>query len=101
MRLRGSPLVRGSAFDYAFAPETLSLKRRLIFEALSARVAAAGEPFKLFFTAEEMEQELRRAGFKRIEQSDSSQLNERYFRDRSDGLRLSDARLGMLVTAWV
>ena len=95
------PAGTGISFDYAFAPETLSPQRRLIFEALSARVAAAGEPFKLFFTPEQMETELRRAGFKRIEQSDSGHLNELYFRDRSDGLRLSDARLGMLVTAWV
>jgi methyltransferase (TIGR00027 family) len=95
------PAGSGISFDYAFAPETLSPKRRVIFDALSARVRAAGEPFKLFFTPEQMVSELRSAGFKGIEQSDSGQLNELYFRDRSDGLRLSDARLGMLVTAWV
>ena len=49
------PAGTGISFDYAFAPETLSPQRRLIFEALSARVAAAGEPFKLFFTPEQME----------------------------------------------
>ncbi|MGA8731203.1 MAG: class I SAM-dependent methyltransferase [Terracidiphilus sp.] len=95
------PAGTGISFDYAFAPETLSPQRRLIFEVLSARVAAAGEPFKLFFTPEQMESELRHAGFEDIEQQDSGHLNELYFRDRSDGLRLSDARLGMLVTAWV
>ena len=95
------PTGTGISFDYAFAPETLSAKRQQIFKALSERVAAAGEPFKLFFTPEQMESELRRAGFKNIEQWDSAHLNELYFRDRSDGLRLSDARLGMLVTAWV
>lgn len=95
------PAGTGISFDYAFAPETLSLKRRQIFKALSERVAAAGEPFKLFFTAEKIELELRRAGFKDMEQRDSGHLNELYFRDRSDGLRLSDTRLGMLVTAWV
>ncbi|MFZ0745294.1 MAG: SAM-dependent methyltransferase [Terracidiphilus sp.] len=91
----------GISFDYAFRPETLNPKRRMVFDALSQRVAAAGEPFQLFFTPEEMESELRGAGFLRIEQVDSGQLNDLYFRGRADGLKLSEARLGMLVTAWV
>ena len=89
------------SFDYAFSPETLSPKRRLVFNALSARVAAAGEPFRLFFAPEELEQELRSAGFNRIEQADSDRLNELYFKDRADGLKLSPVRIGMLATAWV
>jgi methyltransferase (TIGR00027 family) len=89
------------SFDYAFRPETLSLKRRLVFNALSARVAAAGEPFRLFFAPEELEIELRNAGFNRIEQVDSDRLNELYFKDRADGLKLSPVRIGMLATAWV
>lgn len=95
------PANTGISFDYAFRPETLSPQRRVVFDALSQRVAAAGEPFRLFFTPEEMEAELHRAGFARAEQRDSGQLNELYFRGRSDGLKLSEARLGMLVTAWV
>ena len=81
-------LPAGSAvsFDYALAPETLSAVGRTAFDALAGRVAAAGEPFQLFFTPEEMEAELRRAGFQRIEQLDSEQLNELYFKDRADGL---------------
>jgi O-methyltransferase involved in polyketide biosynthesis len=64
-------------------------------------VAAAGEPFKLFFTPEELERELRAAGFARTEQVDSEGLNARYFRGRADGLKLSKSGLGMLATAWV
>jgi hypothetical protein len=48
-----------------------------------------------------LEAELLRAGFHRIEQRDSEQLNEMYFKDRADGLRLSGLGLGMLATAWV
>jgi hypothetical protein len=48
-----------------------------------------------------MELELRRAGFQRIEQLDYERLNELYFMDREDGLKLSAVRLAMLVTAWV
>jgi len=91
----------GVSFDYVFPPHTLSLKRRLVFEALSSRVAAAGEPFKLFFTPEELERELSAAGFRRTEQVDSGGLNARYFEGRADGLKLSPSGLGMLATAWV
>jgi methyltransferase (TIGR00027 family) len=95
------PVGSGVGFDYALAPETLSTAGRTAFDALAGRVAAAGEPFQLFFTPEELERELRRAGFLHFEQLDSQQLNERYFRDRADGLKLSDVGLGMLATAWV
>ncbi|MGA2087100.1 MAG: SAM-dependent methyltransferase, partial [Terracidiphilus sp.] len=61
----------------------------------------AGEPFQLFFTPHTMEAELRRAGFHRFEQLDSDRLNELYFKDRADGLKLSSVKLGMLATAWV
>jgi methyltransferase (TIGR00027 family) len=96
-------LPAGSAvsFDYALAPETLSRVGRKAFDALAGRVAAAGEPFQLFFTPQTLETELRRAGFHRIEQLDSDHLNEIYFKDRADGLKLSAVKLGMLATAWV
>ncbi len=89
------------SFDYAFPPETLSPKRRKVFDGLANRVAAAGEPFRLFFTLEELVSELRSAGFERIEQVDSARLNEIYFQKRADGLTLSGAGLGRLATAWL
>jgi methyltransferase (TIGR00027 family) len=95
------PAGSGVSFDYAVAPETLSEVGRKAFDALAGRVAAAGEPFQLFFTPEEMEGELRGAGFMRVEQLDSDRLNELYFTDRADGLKLSAVKLGMLVTGWV
>jgi methyltransferase (TIGR00027 family) len=93
----------GSAvsFDYAVSPERLNAVGRKAFDGLAGRVAATGEPFQLFFTPEEMEEELRGAGFRRMEQLDSDRLNERYFKDRADGLKLSAVKLGMLTTAWV
>ncbi len=89
------------SFDYAFPPETLTHKRRLIFDGLSQRVAAAGEPFRLFFTPAGLETELSAAGFRRVEQVDFEGLNELYFQNRADGLKLSPVGLGMLATAWV
>jgi methyltransferase (TIGR00027 family) len=94
------PRGSGVSFDYAVNPETLGPVGRTAFDILSRRVEAAGEPFRLFFTAEELEAELRRVGFQRIEQRDTEQLNEMYFKDRADGLRLSGLGLGMRGTAW-
>ena len=89
------------SFDYVHPPETLTPKRRLIFDRLAERVTAAGEPFQLFFTPEQLERELRGLGFGRIEHVDTERLNELYFKDRADGLKLSPVRIGMLATAWV
>jgi len=89
------------SFDYAISPETLGPEGRLAFDRLAERVAAAGEPFQLFFTPETLEQELQRAGFRRMEQLGYEQINELYFKDRADGLRLSAVKLAMLATAWV
>jgi methyltransferase (TIGR00027 family) len=95
------PAGTGIGFDYARDPKTLGAKGKVAFAALAGRVAAAGEPFQLFFTPETMASELERAGFTRFEQVDSDELNERYFKDRADGLKLSAVKLGMVVTAWV
>jgi methyltransferase (TIGR00027 family) len=94
------PAGSGLTFDYAFPPESLSARRREIFDRLAGRVAAAGEPFQLFFTPEQIEGELGRAGFRRIEQADHDKLNALYFRNRADGLKLSPVGIGMLATAW-
>lgn len=95
------PAGSGVCFDFASSPKTLSPQRRRVFDGLSERVAAAGEPFRLFLLPEEMDLELRRAGFRRIEQADAERLNELYFKNRADGLRLSGAGLSRLATAWV
>jgi methyltransferase (TIGR00027 family) len=95
------PAGSGVSFDYSVRPESLSAAGRKAFDALAGRVAAAGEPFQLFFTPEDMEAELRGAGFGRVEQLDSDQLNEIYFKDREDGLKLSAVKLGRVATAWV
>jgi len=95
------PVGSAVSFDYALAPETLSKVGRTAFDALAKRVADAGEPFQLFFTPETMETELRGVGFARIEQLDHVRLNELYFKDRADGLKLSAVRMSMVATAWV
>lgn len=95
------PAPSAVSFDYCFPPELLTPERRAVFNTLAERVAAAGEPFQLFFTPDQMESELRQIGFHRIEHMDTDGLNDLYFRDRADGLKLSPVGIGMLATAWV
>ena len=91
----------GVTFDYSLAAEELSPHMQAARKSLAARVAAAGEPFQLFFRAEQMENELKSAGFSRIEQLDSLDVNERYFANRTDHLHLPPEGLGKLAAAWV
>ena len=95
------PVGSGVAFDYSLTEDELSPERQRARRSLAARVAAAGEPFQLYFRAEQMENELRSAGFGRMEHLGPLDLNERYFEGRTDGLALPDEGLGKLVTAWV
>jgi methyltransferase (TIGR00027 family) len=95
------PAPSAVGFDYALEPETLPPPGRVAFRGLSRRVARAGEPFQLLFTPEQVDSELRRAGFHRVEQLDYLQLNQLYFNKRVDGLKLSAAVSARLATAWV
>jgi methyltransferase (TIGR00027 family) len=99
--IAGMPAGSGVGFDYGLSAAVLGPLYRLALQALSERVAAAGEPFKLLFAPADMESELHRAGFARVEQWNSKQLNALYFADRKDGLKLPEPGLGMLATAWV
>jgi methyltransferase (TIGR00027 family) len=95
------PAGSGVTFDYALSAEELSPRRQRAREALAARVAAAGEPFRLFFRSEQLDNELKSAGLQRIEQLDSIEVNERYFANRADDLALPEEGLGKLASAWV
>jgi len=86
-------------FDFAVSPELLGPREKAAFDVLAARVAAAGEPFQLFFKPEELETEAQRAGFGVIEVVGADELNARYFGDRTDGLALPSPGLGMMATA--
>ena len=94
------PAGTGVSFDYSLSPHSFGLLRRIAFERLAARVAASGEPFRLFFTPEDLDQEFRRAGFRSFEQHDADALNRLYFAARADGLALPSPGMGQLATAW-
>jgi methyltransferase (TIGR00027 family) len=95
------PAGSGVSFDYALSAEELSPARQRVHQALAERVAAAGEPFRLFFRTEQLDNELHTAGFQQTEQFDTVDLNQRYFTGRTDGLALPDEGLGKLASAWV
>jgi methyltransferase (TIGR00027 family) len=92
----GSSLV----FDYSLPREALPFLEQLMLDSLSARVAKAGEPFQLFFTPEQLADELPRYGLTVVEDLDSAALNARYLAGRTDGLQLR-GRAGRLCHAEV
>ena len=95
----GMPAGSGVTFEYTLPHSLLNEQEKMGYERLAKRVAAAGEPFQLSFSPEQMKEELEAAGFRRIEELTSDIVNQRYFRDRSDGLRLYGG-VARLITAW-
>jgi methyltransferase (TIGR00027 family) len=77
-------------FDFGVAKEELGLGARLAQAAIAARVAAAGEPFRCYFSPAGLSQRMRALGFSEAEVLDSAALNARYFVGRDDGLRLGE-----------
>jgi methyltransferase (TIGR00027 family) len=87
------------AFDYVLPRHTLSDAEKMVFDALSERVARAGEPFRGFFEPGELVSQLKKLGFHRVESPSTDQINALYFRNRLDGLRFR-GRLGGLMCAY-
>ena len=90
----------GSAvvFDYSQPSEALSPVERLMLESLSSRVAQAGEPFRLFFTPDALETELKLAGLDVVEDLDGPALTQKLLAGRKDGLELR-GRAGRICVA--
>jgi methyltransferase (TIGR00027 family) len=94
------PVDSGVVFDFAVDPALLNPGQRQALAALSKRVARYGEPFRLFFEPEKLQEDLKSLGFHRTELLQGKELNARYFKDRTDGL-LVRGSLGHLMSAWV
>jgi len=80
----------GSAvvFDYSQPREALPPVEKLMLDSLSSRVALAGEPFRLFFTPDALERELKLAGLAVVEDLDGPALTKKLLDGRKDGLQL-------------
>ena len=59
-------------FDYSQPREVLPPVEQLMLDSLSARVALAGEPFQLFFTPEQLAEELEWLGMRVVEDLDGA-----------------------------
>jgi methyltransferase (TIGR00027 family) len=94
------PVGSGVAFDFAVERAALGFMERMALDELSRRVAAAGEPFQLFFNPQGLAEDLTRLGFSEVERLNSDEINARYFADRADKLRVRGG-LGQLMGAWV
>lgn len=87
----------GVVMDYGLPRSSLPYLEQLAHDSLASRVQLAGEPFRLFFTPEEMTREL--ASFHGIEDIGSAEINARYFSGRSDNLKVLGSA-GRFVSAW-
>jgi hypothetical protein len=70
------------------SPSLLTPAQRSRFDAISRRVASAGEPWQAFFDPELLRRDLRAMGFGYVDDKGPAEINARYFKDRKDGLRV-------------
>ena len=88
----------GVVFDYTVPRHLLNTMGKLVFDAITRRVAAAGEPFRGFFIPAELSAALQQIGYRHIEDLDSPAINARYFANRRDNLKVAGA-MGRLCCA--
>lgn len=88
----------GVVFDYTVPRHLLNTMGKLVFDAITRRVAAAGEPFRGFFIPAELSDALQKIGYRHIEDLDSPAINARYFANRTDNLKVAGA-MGRLCCA--
>jgi hypothetical protein len=81
----------GVVFDYTVPRHLLNTVGKLVFDAITNRVAAAGEPFRGFFIPAELSAALTQIGYRHIEDLDSAAINARYFANRTDNLKVAGA----------
>jgi methyltransferase (TIGR00027 family) len=96
--IAAQPPGTGLVFDYGQPRSALSPREQLAHDSLAARVHLAGESFQLFFTPAQIAAEL--DAFYDLEDLGSPELNERYFVNRTDDLRVLGAA-GRLLSAWL
>ncbi|MBI5584887.1 MAG: class I SAM-dependent methyltransferase [Deltaproteobacteria bacterium] len=85
------PAGSGIVFDYSPPTGLMDEDQRSGHERLGRQVAAQGEPWLTYFVPASLAETLRRLGIKRLEDLGPEEAEQRYFRDRSDGLHLGGA----------
>jgi methyltransferase (TIGR00027 family) len=99
--LRTIAAVKGSQVVFDFAPPASAIgeQERASRARSAARVARAGEPWINFYDPAPLADELRAAGYSTARFFGTDDMNQRYFRNRSDGFRLYGS--GQMMTAQV
>jgi len=94
----------GITLDYGQPRSALPLFEKLAHDSLAARVRLAGEPFRLFFTPEEIAAEFAAlhniAAVEELEDIAGAEVNARYFHQRRDNLKIQGSS-GRLLNAWL
>lgn len=75
------------AMTFILPAELASAEERPRYEAVEASARASGTPFLSYFSPAQMLALAREAGFRRARHISAADLTERYFTDRTDGLR--------------
>lgn len=83
-RPAGSEIV----FDYGLLPSMLSESQRSARQLRASRVSAIGEPWITYFDPVSLAHDLHGIGFKQVEDFGPEKAKDRYFKDRTDGLRV-------------
>jgi len=86
-------------FSYAIPSSMLTERQRAARKYLARQVAAMGEPWMTYFNPESLARDLRSLGFTQVEDFGPDAANDRYFKDRNDGLRVGGT--GRLMKALV
>ena len=86
------PQGSGVVFDYAIPRAMMGETEQRAFDFLAARVARAGEPFRLFLEPEQLATDLRALGFIEIEDMNSAAIRARWLGEAAG----EDARDGRL-----
>ena len=86
------------AMTFQLPQELVDAQDRPAREAALNGASASGTPFISFFAPAEMLEMACQAGFAEAEHVSGAQLNERYFADRTDGLRMSSGEDFLIAT---
>ncbi len=86
--IASTPAGSGVVFDYMISPSLLTPAQRSRFDAVSRRVASAGEPWQAYFDPEVLTRDLQAMGFGYVEDLGPKEINARYFKHRKDGLQV-------------
>jgi methyltransferase (TIGR00027 family) len=85
---RASATGGGIVFDYFIPPHTQPLLIRLLLALRRWRLRKIGEPWRTYFDPADLITQLRDLGFHDVTDFTPDMINERYFADREDGLKV-------------